>query len=165
MNSKEYIEQLQLLPHPEGGYYKEMYRSDVEIDAASLPKSFGHKCSVATGIYYLLEKDDFSAFHRIKSDEIWHHYDGGIVEIHCIDKDGCYSCLRLGKHHSGAQPMVIVPAGVWFAACLTDNNDSALMGCTVSPGFDFRDFEMARKDKLRCLYPSHDQIIDRLTRE
>ncbi|WP_240410139.1 cupin domain-containing protein [Flavisolibacter nicotianae] len=130
-----------------------------------MPQGFGGDRNYATSIYYLLQRGDFSAFHRIQSDEIWHFYTGGHLSLHLIDQQGHYERHTLGDAPgSGAQFQVVMPAGVWFAAEPAPGTDFTLAGCTVSPGFDFRDFELAHKDTLREQYPVHSEIIERLCR-
>jgi predicted cupin superfamily sugar epimerase len=146
-------------PHPEGGFYKEIYRSKLDL---TVP--WAEKRAASTGIVYLLENENSSAFHRIKSDELWHFYDGNSrVVIHCIAPDGSYSELKLG-YDSDALPCQIVPARTWFAAELLEKEDSfVLSGCTVSPGFSFDDFEMANPLQLIKEFPEHESIIQRFT--
>lgn len=164
MTSHELIEQLRLQPHPEGGFYKEVYRSAGVISAANLPAFDGDR-NYCTSIYYLLQAGDFSAFHRIKSDEIWHFYAGDTLLLHLLDENSGYQCLRLGNDlTTGAQFQVLMPAGVWFAAEPAAGSSFALSGCTVSPGFDFRDFEMAKKETLKELFPQEAALINRLCR-
>ncbi len=155
-----WIEKLELLPHPEGGYYKEVYRSTEEVVAELLPLQRTGVRSINTAIYYLLEKENFSAFHRIKSDEIWHFYDGEPIVIYVLDKNGKLEELLLDKDN----PMQIVPKNTWFAAELKDKNSFALLGCTVAPGFDFKDFEMGEKSQLIKAYPEHKECIERLAK-
>ena len=165
MTAKEIISQLQLVPHPEGGFYKESYRSEGTINAACLPAVFGGNRHYATSIYYLLQAGDFSAFHRIKSDEIWHFYAGGSLRLHRIDSDGNYQHFLLGNRIAeGEQFQVVMPAGVWFAAESAPGTEFTLAGCTVAPGFDFRDFDMADKAALAAAYPQHSDVIRGLCR-
>lgn len=165
MNAEKLIQQLQLQPHPEGGFYKEVYRSEGLIAANCLPPDFGGDRHFATSIYYLLQQGDFSAFHRIKSDEIWHFYAGGMLWLHVIDHAGNYRQLQLGAApENGAWFQAVMPAGVWFAAEPAPETEFTLAGCTVSPGFDFRDFEMAKKETLLRQHPTHRAVIERLCR-
>ena len=164
MTAGHYIEHLGLLPHPEGGYYKESYRSTDTIAASCLP-GFGGDRSFSTAIYFLLEQGDFSAFHRIKSDECWHFYEGGILLIHVLQQNGEHVCKRLGKNlGEGELLQFVVPAGAWFASEPAVDNSFALVGCTVAPGFDFADFEMAKKESLVQEFPKHTSLINRLCR-
>ncbi|NTS43567.1 cupin domain-containing protein [Flavisolibacter sp. BT320] len=165
MTAEQLIHHLQLVPHPEGGFYKEIYRSSGTIAADCLAPVFDGDRHFSTSIYYLLQSGDFSAFHRIKSDEIWHFYAGGELWLHVITETGGYQCLTLGNTLKGeAQFQVVMPAGAWFAAEPATGTPFTLAGCTVSPGFDFRDFEMAKKDELAKRYPEHRAIIERLCR-
>ncbi len=164
-SAENWVEKLSLQPHPEGGYYKETFRACEEILSDHLPKRFSGNRSVSTGIYYLLEKENFSAFHRIKSDELWHHYDGGALLIHIIDDKGDYEVIKLGKNlDQGEVPQAVVPYGEWFAAEPEDKTSFAFVGCTVSPGFDFADFELGKRDELLKQHPQHKDIIEKLTR-
>ena len=139
MLSSDYIAQLGLLPHPEGGYYKEVFRSSENY----LFEGFESERSVCTSIYFLLEKGQASALHRIKSDEIWYHHDGGTLEIIEMDKAGREIITRLGKNISNGEKLQhVVAANRWFGARLAPDADFCLVGCQVSPGFDFRDFEL-----------------------
>lgn len=160
-----YISNLNLQPHPEGGYFKEMYRAADSIPAEGLPKRFNGNRSFSTAIYYLLQQGDYSAFHRINSDECWHFYAGQTLLIHIIEKDGQYRCIKLGADiNSGETFQFVVPATAWFAAEPARNTEFALVGCTVAPGFDFADFEMAGKQYLVSAFPQYSNIITRLCR-
>jgi predicted cupin superfamily sugar epimerase len=162
MTSEEIIKQLQLQPHPEGGFYKETYRSTMDLDIYG----FEGKRQLATGIYYLVLAGHISAFHRIKQDEMWHFYKGGSLELHIIRKTGHYDKVVLGNQlHQGEVPQYLVEAGDYFAACVQQGTNYALMGCTVSPGFDFRDFEMPSRASLTKQFPEHEAIIDQLTHD
>ena len=159
------VEQLSLSPHPEGGYYREVYRSSGTIPDTALPEDFSGHRNYATSIYYLLAGVDFSAFHRFHQDELWHFYEGTPLIIHIIDTEGNYETKTVGAVSShGKWPQVMVPAGSWFASELEDKGSYALVGCTVAPGFDFEDFELASKEDLIRQFPDHREVIDRLTR-
>lgn len=165
MSASKYIQQLGLLPHPEGGFYRETYRSEGKISAACLGNDIAGDRHFSTAIYFLLQSGDFSAFHRIKSDEGWHFYDGGTLLVHMIDAAGIYSCIRLGKNIAeGEQFQFVVPAGCWFASEPAENTMFSLVGCTVAPGFDFADFEMGKRSDLAAHYPQHKTLIERLCR-
>ncbi len=158
------IEKLKLVPHPEGGYFKEIYRSDEIIPANSIP-SFPFPRNVSTSIYYLLIKNDISHFHRIKSDEIWHYYEGSSVIIHIIDIDGNYHIKKLGnKLEEEENFQAIVPKGTWFAAEISDKDSFALVGCTVAPGFHFDDFELGDRKELTGKFPQHRDLIIKFTK-
>ena len=154
------IDELGLVPHPEGGFYRETFRAPLTL--SGLPHG---PRQASTAIYFLLPAGAFSAFHRVRSDEVWHHYDGDTVELLLIDADGSHRVERLGRDvASGERPQVIVPAGVWQAAIIVGERHS-LCGCTVAPGFDFADFELPSRSEMQRLYPQHRSLFERLCRE
>ncbi len=163
LTSKEIINTLELTPHPEGGYFKEIYRSKGVIKNDSLDfLTYGSR-NYSTAIYFLLDKVDYSAFHRIKQDEIWHFYLGSTLLLHTINKVGDYKRIRIGNNiKKGEVLQYVVPADTWFASEIENKAEFALCGCTVSPGFDFNDFEMPEKNQLLELFPLHEEIINRL---
>ena len=164
-DAKYWIEKLALQPHPEGGYFKETYRSNEVISKRALPDRFSGDRVFSTCIYYLLNEKDFSAFHIIKQDEVWHFYEGSSLTIHIIDREGVYHCEKLGrKIENGETIQAVVKSGCWFAAANNNIKAYSLVGCTVAPGFDFADFEMADRKKLVELYPEHTEIIKKYTR-
>ena len=160
-----WVTRLRLEPHPEGGYFRQTYRSDLRIAREALPPGFGGDRAASTAIYFLLEGKNFSAFHRLRSDEMWHFYIGAPVSVHVIEPAGKYSTITLGNDPEAGQVFqALVPAGCWFASHVADWKSWALVGCTVSPGFDFEDFEMAKREELAGRYPEHRGLIGRLTR-
>jgi len=164
--AKIWIEKLQLLPHPEGGYYRQTYRSELIVPKTALPPAFSCSRAVATAIYFLLDGENFSALHRLRSDEMWHFYAGGTLVVSVIDDRGEYSEILLGGGpEAGEAFQAVVKAGCWFGARVKDPGSFALVGCTVSPGFDFDDFELGKRAELLRLYPQHREVIERLTRE
>ena len=159
------IDQLALQPHPEGGYFKETYRSKGVIQADGLDPVYQGSRNYSTCIYFLLTADTFSAFHRIKQDEFWHFYDGSPIELHLISPEGEYSKVIIGRDVlQGQVPQFVVTGGYWFAANVLQGGDYALTGCTVAPGFDFADFELPERQKLLNLFPQHAQVIIALTK-
>ena len=159
------IQSLNLLPHPEGGYFKETYRSTGNIPQSVLANNFSGDRNYCTGIYFLLTSDNFSAFHRIKQDEMWHFYSGSTLYVHIIDEKGMYTRVEVGMDlENGQQPQFVVAAGCWFASSVKDKNSHSLVGCTVAPGFDFNDFELAERSALTNKYPEHEKVITNLTR-
>jgi predicted cupin superfamily sugar epimerase len=159
------VQQLQLQPHPEGGYYRETYRSGEIIPQNGLPERFAGSRHFSTAIYFLLEQGNFSAFHRIQSDECWHFYTGDPLQVHVIDPEGKYTLIRLGNDiRNGEVFQAMVPAGCWFASETAPGGQFSLVGCTVAPGFDFADFELAKGDLLASLFPTHSGLIRRLCR-
>jgi predicted cupin superfamily sugar epimerase len=150
-----WIDALGLVPHPEGGYFRETYRA-----AASVGER-----SVSTAIYFLVTRGSFSALHRIRSDELWHFHAGDALEVVTIDPRGMRRDLHLGLAiERGERPQHVVPAGVWFGARPRDDAAYALVSCTVAPGFDFADFELADRAALLAAHPDHAQLIRELTR-
>ncbi len=165
LTALELVEKFQLLPHPEGGYYKENYRSSEIIAQPALPKRFSGSRHFSTAIYFLLEEGNFSAFHRIHSDECWHFYAGQTLHVHVIHPNGQYELLTLGNDLSkGESFQAMVPAGSWFASETAAGGSFSFVGCTVAPGFDFADFALAKADELHKLFPVHEQLIRRLCR-
>lgn len=158
------IQSLNLKKHPEGGYYREVYRSEEIIH--DLPIRYkGHIRSLGTSIYYLLRGDEFSAFHKLKSDEIWHFYEGSALQLFVFDQDGKLRKSVLGKHsEKGERYQIIIPRNCWFAAQPEDPNGFTLSGCSVSPGFDFEDFQMAERKQLLETYPRYASLITKYTK-
>ena len=155
-----WINHLQLQPHPEGGFYKEVFRSETEV---MRPPSLLTK-RACTSIYYLLEGEDFSGFHCIASDEIWYFHKGAPLHIHVIDENGEHLPLELSDESTG-NLSVVVRAGLWFAAEIPSKRSFTLVSCAVAPGFEFTEFEMAVKEQLTVLYPQHTDLFARLTRQ
>lgn len=157
-------DKLGLESHVEGGSFKEVYRSPLILPKANLYAEHNGERAAATSIYFLLEYGQFSAFHRIASDELWHHYDGGTLHIYEIKKSGELVTHLLGKDiDAGATPQVMIEAGSWFGSRVEVEGGYTLCGCTVAPGFDFEDFELAQQDTLSAEYPQHKDIIKTLT--
>ena len=164
INAEYWIKNLGLKRHPEGGYFNETYRSSEVILKHALPARFNGDRVFSTCIYFLLNKKEFSGFHAIQQDELWHFYEGSSLTIHIIDQKGAYSTLKLGRNiENGDSFQAVVRAGCWFAATVNNTKAYALVGCTVAPGFDFADFEMADRNKLIALYPEHRGIIEKYT--
>ena len=163
---KKIIETLGLQPHPEGGYFKETYRSEEIIPQGVLPKDFEGSRNYCTSIYYLLQSGDFSAFHKIRQDEIWHFYIGSPIELYMISEAGHLTKVRVGNDIVNGQiPQFIVPKNHWFAATVAEKDSFSLIGCTVSPGFDFKDFTLATREELVEMFPQHQDIIKTFTRQ
>ena len=140
------ILKLSLAPHPEGGHYRETFRSPVQV-----PTERGARAA-STAIFFALREGEFSAWHRVQADEVWHFYGGATTELHVIH-DGEYQVIELGTDiDRGQRPQAVVPANAWQATHA--RNGAAWFGCTVSPGFDFDDFELATED-LANQYPQY----------
>ncbi len=161
----EIVTHYQMLPHPEGGYFKETYRSSERIPHLGLPNRFEGDRYFGTAIYFLLDQGNFSAFHRIKSDETWHFYAGQALEIFVLHDSGELQMILLGNQiQTGETFQATVPAGAWFASRPAANTSFSLVGCTVAPGFDFADFELAKADILVQDFPQHVSLIRELCR-
>jgi predicted cupin superfamily sugar epimerase len=165
MTKEEIIEHFQLEPHPEGGYFRELYRSKGIILKSALDPSFSGDRNHSTSIYFLLTSDNFSAFHKVKQDESWHFYQGDAIELHMISPKGEHSKIVIGHdYRNGQVPQFIVPGGYWFAAKVMKPNSFAFVGCGVAPGFDFDDFALAKRDELLKAHPHLDNLIKLFTR-
>ncbi|HEY4161915.1 MAG TPA: cupin domain-containing protein [Dongiaceae bacterium] len=158
------VAHLGLTPHPEGGYFRETYRAGETVAASGLPARFGAARSFSTAIYYLLEAGQCSRLHRLKTDEIFHFYAGDPLIIVEITKDGALQETRLGTDFTQEMvPQHVIAAGNWFGAAPAKGSRYSLVGCTVAPGFDFADFEMAARRDLLEAHPRHADWITRLT--
>lgn len=165
-SARYWIDKLGLIAHPEGGYYRETYRSELSIAREALPPQFTGARLVSTAIYFLLEGENFSAFHRLRSDELWHFYAGSSITVHVIEPDRGYTEIQVGSNpDAGDVLQAAVKAGRWFASRVRDPQSFALAGCTVAPGFDFSDFELGRRAELVRQYPQHRKLIEQLTRQ
>jgi predicted cupin superfamily sugar epimerase len=155
------IDRFRMTRHPEGGAFAEIHRSPLPVSA----KGFDGLRAASTGIYFLLGRGEFSAFHRIKSDEMWHFYLGGALLIVEIDEGGELQETTLGRDLEAGESLThVVKAGRWFASCPAPASEFSLVGCTVAPGFDFQDFELADREVLTARFPQHAGLIRRLTR-
>lgn len=158
-----WIEKLNLTVHPEGGAFAEVYRSELILPVAILPAGFAGDRPASTSIYFLLRANEFSAFHRIPSDELWHFYTGGPLEIFEINPAGKLTTHRLGPEPAAGESFQCrITAGSWFASRPASGTDYALLGCTVAPGFDFEDFELGEKSALLTAFPQHKSLIEAL---
>lgn len=161
----ELVRRLELARHPEGGWYRETYRSGESVAGSALPERFGGPRSFCTSIYFLLEQGDISALHRIKSDEIWHFYTGAALIVHVLTPQGEHLELKVGPDYAAGESFqIVVEAGCWFGAEVSSPGEYSLVGCTVAPGFDFEDFQLGNRSDLQRKYPRHKEIIKRLTR-
>ena len=159
-----WIDALGLKPHEEGGAYRELYRSDVTISKDLVPGGFHHDPCLSTSIFFLLEAHQFSAFHSICSDEIWHFYYGDPLIVYELSSDGHMVENLLGQDPGQGQNFqATIRAGNWFGACVAEGGQYSLVGCTVAPGFDFSDLRLAKREELINQYPLYAQIISRLT--
>lgn len=163
-SARYWIDRLGLAPHPEGGHYRETYRSPEALAAAGLPARFGGSRCFSTAIVFLLEGQQRSLLHRIKSDEVWHFYAGATLRLFMILPAGELREVAMGRDaERGEALQAVVPAGAWYGAVVSDPESYALVGGTVAPGFEFEDFELADRSRLLARYPQHRALIERLT--
>lgn len=161
-SARYWIDRLGMEAHPEGGYFKEYYRAGLRIDS----EEFSGDRNICTGIYFLLEKEQFSALHRIKSDELWHFYEGHPLEVVEIDALGQLTIVTLGRDFDKGQRLThVVKAGHWFGSRPGPDSKWSLVGCTVAPGFDFADFEMPPQSQLIQWFPQHAEEIRKMSRQ
>ncbi len=159
MKTADYwIEKLGLEAHPEGGHFRETYRADEMITTEGLPDRFLGDRSFSTAIYFLLTENNFSSLHRIQSDELWFFHAGSELKVQMIIPNGDCRCLTIGPD---GPFQAVVPSQCWFGAEV--EKGYALVSCTVAPGFDFTDFELADRQALLKQYPQHRDLIVRLT--
>ena len=148
MDATEYIKKLKLVPHPEGGYYRQVFGNDAS-----------GKKNIST-IYYMLTNSDMSAFHRLHGvTEIWYYHAGERLNLYVIDTDG-----SLAVHHLYAnnEMQVVIQPGQWFAADIPSKSGFCLVGCAVAPAFSFENFELGNKSELQSQFPQHTDLIERL---
>lgn len=163
-DSKYWIEKLSLIPHREGGHFSEIYRCDESAIVKRVGEASDVKRNFSTAIYFLLRSGEMNALHRIKSDEVWHFYDGSPLIVYEIDPDGNLKENILGLNaEKGERPVIVIKAGNWFCAELMETDSFTLAGCTVSPGFDFEDFELANRSELSESFPQHKEFIEKFT--
>jgi uncharacterized protein len=163
-NAEYWIQHLNLLPHPEGGFFREIFRSKINIEQQSLPYGFKGSRRLCTSIYYLLRSKDISKLHRLKSDEIWFYHYGSSLKIVMIDQEGNKHSKLLGANaEKSEQPQIEITAGTIFGAKVTDEDSYCLVGCIVTPGFEFNDFELFEREDLLQAYPKHEDVIKKFT--
>lgn len=159
-----WIEKLGLTRHVEGGAFKEVYRSPLTLSKNILPEGFRNDRNICTSIYFLLEQGQFSAFHRIASDELWHFYYGDPLIVYEFDSKGSLIEHQLGpEFDKGQRFQALIKAGNWFGSRPARGSKYSLVGCTVAPGFDFEDFELAQRQSLCEIYPAHASLITQMT--
>lgn len=156
---------LDLKPHPEGGFYHEPHRNTFKVDKEKLPGNYSSDPDLVTTCHFLLPKGDVSLFHRIPSNEIWHHLGGESLVVVELTEEGLKE-TRLGPNvDEGEKLEYVVPGGVWFGAFIPDDSSYALVNCICAPAFDFADFEIATRDQLLAKFPNHKEVIEKLTKE
>jgi hypothetical protein len=158
-----YIQKLNLNTHVEGGAFRETYRSKLKIEQRNLPPDFKGNRYISTAIYFLLKTEQFSAMHKIASDELWHFYAGAPLYIYELNAAGELITHILGNDlEAGQSFQVLIPAGSWFGSRCQTPGAFSLAGCTVAPGFDFEDFELANKQFMKDNFPAHAQLWDEM---
>jgi uncharacterized protein len=164
LNKVDYwVSKLGMSRHPEGGYFKETFKSEEHISDSELSVNFEGKRKLYTSIYFLLTSDDVSHFHRLKSDELWYYHGGSSLSIHIIDESGEYKEIKLGMNlDAGEIPQVLVKKNSIFGSSVSEKDTCSLVGCMVSPGFEFQDFELFTQEELMKVYPQHKEIIMKL---
>ena len=159
-----YIEVLNLKPHPEGGFFSEIYKSEETVNSQCLPGRYNGSRSFSTSIYFLLKGNQISYLHKLKSDEIWHFYDGCAIKLYIIDEMGNLSTILLGKNLAEGEILqAVIKRNCWFCAEITNKLSFSLVGCTVSPGFEFDDFEIGKRDDLLTRFPQLHNLITKFT--
>lgn len=161
MHTADYfVKQLDMIPHQEGGFYKEVYASEENVSVENI----NEPRKLWTSIYFLLRDGEVSNFHRLKSDEMWYYHAGSSLTIYMINPEGELITEQLGLDiENGEKPQVLVPKGYIFGSAM-NNSDYALVGCMVAPGFEFKDFELFERNYLLDKYPKFKEIILKLTR-
>jgi len=161
----DWIEKLNLTPHPEGGYFSEVYRSDEIIGNEALPERYKSPRCFGTSIYFLLQSGQFSAFHQLQSDETWHFYYGIPIEIFIIKPDGELNIITLGSDILNGQiPQYSISKLSIFGAKPKGDAGFSVIGCSVYPGFDFADFKLCDRNELLNKFPEYEETINLLTR-
>ncbi|MGL4762858.1 MAG: cupin domain-containing protein [Sarcina sp.] len=159
-----FIESLDMIAHPEGGYYKPSFESEERITSTDLETKFEGERILWTSIYFLLRDGEVSNFHRLKSDEMWYYHAGNSLTIYMISPEGILTTKQLGLDiKNGESPQVLVPKNYIFGSAM-NNEGFSLVGCMVSPGFEFKDFELFERHCLLDLYPQHSNLIRKLTK-
>lgn len=149
------IQSLDLQPHPEGGFYREVFRSEDTV--------YEGERNLMTSIYFLLTSENISKFHRIKSDELWFHHAGSPLIVHILDAAGYHQHIVGSRLEEGIQPQFLVPRNTVFGSTVLEKDSYSLVSCVVAPGFDFADFELFTAEELSAIYPDHREIIERMS--
>ena len=166
LTAEDLIRMHGLAPHPEGGYFRQTYKSPVIVPNAALPAGYVGDRACSTAIYYLLREGEKSCLHKLRSDEMWHFYLGGPLHLAMIHPDGRSEDVVIGPHAvHGQHVQYVVEPGVWFGAYPAPGAGFCFVGCTVTPGFDFADFEMGTRAQLLQLFPGAKDVIERLGKE
>lgn len=164
LNRETIITKLSMIKHPEGGYFAKTYQSPISINGSTIGLDASEQRPLSTSIYFLLYDNEVSHFHRLKSDEMWYYQGGETLIVAIIDEKGNLIEQKLGLDlMSGEVPQLMVPAGSIFGSYVESGSGTSLVGCMVSFGFDFEDFELFEREELLSLYTNHSEIIKKLT--
>ena len=159
-SAQYFIDNLNLVKHPEGGYYTSTFRAEDHLAVRDVERP------IYTSIYFLLRSQDISHLHRLKSDELWYYHAGSSLTVHMIYPDGTYEAKKLGLNlEAGEVPQVVVPKNIIFGSSVDDADTFSLVGCMVAPGFDFADFELFTQGELLSDYPQHEAVIRKMAYE
>lgn len=159
-----WIDTLGLTGHPEGGYFRETFRSAEAVSGPNLPERHAGDRAFQTAIYFLLRSGQKSALHRMESDELWFYHAGSPAVVYCLHPDGRREDLRLGPDPDRGEVLqAAVPNGVWFGAEVTAPDSYVLVSCTVAPGFEFDDFRLGGRAELLERFPQHAELIEHMT--
>ncbi|WP_332649107.1 cupin domain-containing protein [Lysinibacillus sp. 54212] len=159
-SAQYYIENLNLIAHKEGGYYASTFTGEEQVETAQGARP-GY-----TSIYFLLRSQDISHLHRLKSDELWYYHAGSPLTVHIIYEDGTYEAKKLGLNiENGEAPQIVVPKNAIFGSSVDEAHTFSLVGCMVSPGFDYADFELFTQEELIAQYPQHEAVIRKMAYE
>jgi len=165
-DAQYYVTKLGLIPHPEGGYYKQTFASEERTSDQELSVNFEGKRKLYTSIIFLMGSQDISHFHRLKSDELWYYHAGSPLTVHIIDENGDYREIKLGLNfEKGEVLQALVPKNSIFGSSVMEEDTFSLVGCMVSPGFEFQDFELFTQKELLSTYPQHEDVIMKLAYE
>ncbi len=157
------LDKFNMKVHPEGGYFGDGFRSTEFLRSDQLPKRYSGPRNVYSSIYFMVTKDRPSRFHRLKTDEIWHFYSGDTLTLHLIHDHGKYECIELGNREEHERFQFLAPKNTWLAAGCNGKEGYSLMGCSLAPGFEYDDFELADKEQLLKEYPQIEAIISEFT--
>ena len=158
------IERLNLLPHPEGGYYRRNWQSQLQAEAKDATGKSVHPIrSIGSSILYLLPSNEVCAWHRVACDEMWHYYNGSGLKMYLLNSFTGLSEHSLGMDiEKGQLPQLIIPRNTWFCGEVLDNEAYSFCGCTLWPSFSYADFELAEQHKLLDEFPAHKELINRI---
>lgn len=163
MNAEQIIKKLSLQKHPEGGYFNETYRANEIYTENNLPDRYIGNRNFSTSIYFLLKTNEPSMFHKILSDELWYFHLGSPIKIHLLNKEKNETIILGNDILNNEKPQCLIPKNTWFAAEVIEPENYSLVSCSVAPGFDFNDFQLAKRSDLLNAFPDYSHIIMKFT--